>query len=107
MGIPPIYAVPNEVNNILATSVSDSLTHWFKNTLDYKMGSMIVAGGVCGTIIGIMTFSYFSEIGKISTIISLLYMYLLLIVGTLMLIETLRESRKKDNKKRKKLHDHN
>ena len=34
MGIPPVYAVPNEVNNILATSVSGSLTHWYKKTLD-------------------------------------------------------------------------
>ena len=59
MGIPPVYAVPNEVNNILATSVSGSLTHWYKKTLDYKMGLMIVSGGVVGTIIGIMTFTFF------------------------------------------------
>ena len=26
LGIPPIYAVPNEINNILATSVSGSMT---------------------------------------------------------------------------------
>ena len=106
MGIPPVYAVPNEVNNILATSVSGSLTHWFKNTLDYKMGFMIMCGGIVGTTIGMMTFSYFSDIGKISTIISLLYMNLLAIVGTLMLVDTLRESRKKKEIKRK-LHDHN
>ena len=106
MGIPPVYAVPNEVNNILATSVSGSLTHWFKNTLDYKMGFMIMCGGIIGTTAGMMTFSYFSDIGKISTIISLLYMNLLAIVGTLMLVDTLRESRKKE-KKKKKLHDHN
>merc|ERR1711991_1173410 len=62
-----------------------------KKTLDYKMGLMIVSGGVVGTIIGIMTFTFFSEIGKISLIISLLYMYLLAIVGTLMLIEGIRE----------------
>ena len=91
MGIPPVYAVPNEVNNILATSVSGSLTHYFKNTLDYKMGLMIVSGGVFGTLIGITTFTYFSEIGKISLIISLLYMYLLAIVGTLMIIEGVKE----------------
>ncbi len=106
MGIPPVYAVPNEVNNILATSVSGSLTHWFKNTLDYKMGFMIMCGGIIGTTAGMMTFSYFSETGKISTIISLLYMNLLAIVGTLMLVDTFRESRKKE-KIRKKLHDHN
>ena len=109
MGIPPAYAVPNEVNNILATSVSGSLTHWFKNTLDYKMGLLIVSGGVVGTLLGITTFTYFSEIGKISLIISLLYMYLLAIVGTLMIIEGVKEvdqARKKVIIK-KKLHDHN
>ena len=109
MGIPPVYAVPNEVNNILATSVSGSLTHWYKKTLDYKMGLMIVSGGVVGTIIGIMTFTFFSEIGKISLIISLLYMYLLAIVGTLMLIEGIKERNrlKSKTKIKKKLHDHN
>ena len=109
MGIPPVYAVPNEVNNILATSVSGSLTHWYKNTLDYKMGLLIVSGGIAGTIIGITTFTYFSEIGKISLIISLLYMYLLAIVGTLMIIEGVKEvdqARKKIIIK-KKLHEHN
>ena len=109
MGIPPVYAVPNEVNNILATSVSGSLTHWFKNTLDYKMGLLIVSGGVIGTLLGITTFTYFSEIGKISLIISLLYMYLLAIVGTLMIIEGVKEvdqARKKIIIK-KKLHEHN
>ena len=109
MGIPPVYAVPNEVNNILATSVSGSLTHWFKNTLDYKMGLLIVSGGIIGTLIGITTFTYFSEIGKISLIISLLYMYLLAIVGTLMIIEGVKEvdqARKKIIIK-KKLHEHN
>ena len=109
MGIPPIYAVPNEVNNILATSVSGSLTHWFKDTLDYKMGLMIVAGGIFGTLLGITTFTYFSETGKISTIISLLYMYLLAIVGTLMIIEGIKEvdQARKKIKIKKKLHQHN
>ncbi len=109
MGIPPVYAVPNEVNNILATSVSGSLTHWYKQTLDYKMGLMIVSGGVLGTILGIMTFTFFSEIGKISLIISLLYMYLLAIVGTLMLIDGYREKNrlKKKITIKQKLHDHN
>jgi len=106
MGIPPVYAVPNEVNNILATSVSGSLTHWFKNTLDYKMGFMIMCGGIVGTTLGMMTFSYFSDIGKISTIISLLYMNLLAIVGSLMLVDTFRDSRKQ-GKIKKKLHEHN
>ena len=108
LGIPPTYAVANEANNILATSVSGSLTHWFKNTLDYKMGLMIVIGGIAGTILGILTFSYFKEIGKINLIISLAYMYVLAMIGTLMLIEGVKEidrARKKIFLK-KKLHSH-
>ena len=91
LGIPPTYAVANEANNILASSVSGSLTHWFKQTLDYKMGLMIVSGGVVGTIIGIFTFTYFMEIGKINLIISLAYMYVLAMIGTLMFLEGVKE----------------
>ena len=74
LGVPPAYAVANEANNILATSVSGSTTHWLKNTLDYNMGFMIVIGGSIGTALGIYTFSYFKGIGKIDTVISLAYM---------------------------------
>ena len=51
------YAVANEANNILATSVSGSTTHYLKNTLDYKMGLIIVIGGSIGTALGIYTFT--------------------------------------------------
>ena len=108
LGIPPTYAVANEANNILASSTSGSLTHWFKNTLDYKMGFMIVLGGIVGTIIGIFTFTYFKEIGKINLIISLSYMYVLATIGTLMLIEGVAEIDRARRKifLKKKLHSH-
>ena len=54
LGIPPAYAVPNEANNILGTSISGSTTHYLKGTLDYKMGLMIVVGGGAGTLLGIL-----------------------------------------------------
>ena len=88
LGVPPAYAVANEANNILATSVSGSTTHYLKNTLDYKMGFMIVIGGTIGTILGIFTFTYFKDLGKIDTVISLAYMYILAIIGTLLGIWT-------------------
>ncbi len=108
MGVPPAYAVANEANNILATSVSGSTTHYLKNTLDYKMGFMIVIGGTIGTALGIYTFTYFKGIGKIDTVISLAYMYILAIIGTLMLVESLGEidKAKKNVIERKKLHVH-
>jgi len=108
LGVPPTYAVANEANNILATSVSGSTTHYLKNTLDYKMGLMIVVGGVFGTLLGIWTFTYFKGIGKIDIIISLAYMYILAIIGTAMLVEGLGEIDKARKKIliKKKLHVH-
>ena len=108
LGVPPAYAVANEANNILATSVSGSTTHYLKNTLDYKMGFMIVVGGAVGTALGIYTFTYFKGIGKIDTVISLAYMYILAIIGTLMLVESLGEidKAKRNLLVKKKLHVH-
>ena len=108
LGIPPAYAVANEANNILATSVSGSTTYYLKNILDYKMGFMIVIGGAIGTTLGIYTFTYFKGIGKIDTVISLAYMYILAIIGTLMLVESLREidQAKRNVLAKKKAHVH-
>ena len=108
LGVPPTYAVANEANNILATSVSGSTTHYLKNTLDYKMGMMIVVGGAIGTLLGIWTFTYFKGIGKIDIVISLAYMYILAIIGTAMLVEGLGEIDKARKKiiTKKKLHVH-
>lgn len=91
LGIPPTYAVANEANNILGISVSGALTHWFRKTLDYKMGLYIVSGGIAGTIVGILIFGYLKEIGVINVIISLAYIYVLVIIGTLMFATGARE----------------
>ena len=98
----------NEANNILATSVSGSTTHYLKDTLDYKMGLMIVVGGIFGTLLGIWIFTYFKGIGKIDIVISLAYMYILAIIGTAMLVEGLGEIDKARKKIiiKKKLHVH-
>jgi len=108
MGIPPIYAVANEANNILASSTSGTLTHWFKKTMDLKMGWMIIGGGLFGTGIGMLTFGYFKNIDKIDIVITLAYMYVLAIIGSFMLRDGILEIdrlKKKVNIK-KKLHTH-
>jgi len=108
MGIPPVYAVANEANNILASSSSGTLTHWFKKTMDLKVGWMIISGGLLGTFLGILTFGYFKGIGKIDLIIALAYMYVLAIIGSFMLRDGLMEINRIKQKIiiKKKLHTH-
>jgi uncharacterized membrane protein YfcA len=57
---------------------------------------------------GIFTFTYFKEVGKINLIISLSYMYVLATIGTLMLIEGVAEIDRARRKifLKKKLHSH-
>ena len=108
MGIPPIYAVANEANNILASSTSGTLTHWFKKTMDLKMGWLIIGGGLIGTAFGMLTFGYFKGINKIDIVITLAYMYVLAIVGSFMLRDGIMEIDRIKKKViiKKKLHTH-
>ena len=108
LGIPPAFAVANEANNILGTSVSGALTHWFRKTLDYKMGLIIVFGGVFGTIVGMTIFSYLKQKGIVNIIISLAYIYMLVMIGTLMFAKGWRElsELKKKVVVKRKAHDH-
>jgi len=108
LGIPATYAVANVANNILGISVSGATTHWYKKTLDYKMGFMIVIGGLAGAVVGMQIFKYLREIGNINTIIALAYVYLLAIVGTLIFVEGVKKvsASKKKILIKKKLHTH-
>ena len=108
LGIPATYAVANVANNILGISVSGATTHWYKKTLDYKMGFMIVVGGLVGAIVGMQIFQYLREVGNINTIIALAYVYLLAIIGTLIFVEGIKEvnASKKKIIIKKKLHTH-
>ena len=108
LGIPATYAVANVANNILGISVSGATTHWYKKTLDYKMGFMIVSGGLVGTFVGMEIFQYLREVGNINTIIALAYIYLLAIIGTLIFVEGVKEvtALKKKIIIKKKLHTH-
>ena len=108
LGIPATYAVANVANNILGISVSGATTHWYKKTLDYKMGLMIVIGGLAGAVVGVQIFKYLQEVGNINTIIALAYVYLLAIIGTLIFVEGVKEvsASKKKILIKKKLHTH-
>ena len=108
LGIPPIYAVANGANNILAASVSGTLAHWFKDQLDIKMGLLILSGGLFGSIGGMIMFTFFLSQGSLNNIISIMYCVLLSGIGISMLIESLIEIRRIQLNRfiRTKLHKH-
>ncbi|MGB0573488.1 MAG: sulfite exporter TauE/SafE family protein [Hyphomicrobiales bacterium] len=89
-GIPPIVAVATEANQIVASSISGAFAHWRRKAVDFKMGTILLLGGIIGSFIGIELFVYLKNLGQIDLIISLSYVILLGSIGTLIFIEGMR-----------------
>jgi uncharacterized protein len=83
-GIPPAVAVASSTTQITGTSISGVLAHTRRNGVDYRMGAVIIAGGVVGSLLGGFIFRILQESGQIDTVISLLYVVLLTGIGLLM-----------------------
>jgi uncharacterized membrane protein YfcA len=87
--IPPVVAVATGANQVVASSVSGSITHFRRGTLDIKLGTVLLVGGLVGATVGVWIFSFLRSIGQLDLIVSLLYVILLGTVGTLMLKESI------------------
>ena len=108
IGIPPPVAVASEANQLVATSVSGVLAHWRRGAVDFKMGLVLLAGGVLGSALGVWLFKLLRGIGQIDLAISLCYVVFLGAVGSLMMAESLRAllRKRKGVARRGKLHRH-
>jgi uncharacterized protein len=48
VGIPPAVAVATSANQVVASSVSGVLAHLKRRTVDFRMGLVLLAGGLVG-----------------------------------------------------------
>lgn len=86
--IPPAIAVATGANQVIAASFSGALAHFKRGTLDVKLGTMLLVGGIAGSSIGAYVFALLRALGQLDLFISLSYVAFLGIVGSLMLIES-------------------
>ncbi|KQZ82823.1 permease [Mesorhizobium sp. Root157] len=86
--IPPAIAVATGANQVIASSFSGALSHMKRGTLDFKLGFVLLAGGIVGSTAGVYVFSVLRSLGQLDLFISLLYVALLGSVGGLMLVES-------------------
>lgn len=90
VGIPPAVAVATSANQIVASSVSGVLAHFKRKTVDLRMGSMLLIGGLIGSGIGMQIFNLLRSMGQVDLLVTLCYVIFLGIIGSLMLVESLR-----------------
>ena len=77
MGIPPAVAVASEANHILAASFSGLLAHIRRYNVDFKMGFILLIGGVLGSAIGVLVLKKLLDIGQEKFFITSAYICLL------------------------------
>ena len=90
IGIPPAVAVATEANQIVASSFSGVLAHLRRKTVDFKMGTVLMLGGLLGAAIGVVLFNHLKSLGQVDLLVKLCYVVFLGIIGGLMFFESLR-----------------
>ena len=89
IGIPPAVAVATEANQIVASSFSGVLAHLRRKTVDLKMGTVLLVGGLIGAGLGILLFNWLRAQGQVDLLVRLCYVVFLGIIGGLMFFESL------------------
>jgi uncharacterized membrane protein YfcA len=109
IGVPAAVAVASSANQLVGASVSGVLAYWRRGTVDFKMGFILMAGGLAGSVLGVRVFTWLKQLGQVEVTISLCYVVLLGILGALMAVESARTllRQRRPGLSRRKLHQHN
>jgi uncharacterized membrane protein YfcA len=90
LGVPPAVAVGTSASQVVAASVSGAVAHWRRNNVDLQMGLFMIAGGFVGAFLGVKVLAFLIARGQLEPFVAVSYVVLLGVVGTLMLIESVR-----------------
>ena len=88
-GIPPTVAVASAATQITGASVSGVMVHMRRGGVDLKMGSVMIVGGLFGSMVGAAIFRLLQSTGQIDVAIGFLYVIILGWIGTVMLKDSL------------------
>jgi uncharacterized protein len=94
VGIPPAVAVATSANQVVASSVSGVLAHLKRRTVDFRMGLVLLAGGLVGSAAGVQVFNLLRQAGQVDLLVQLSYVVFLGVIGALMFVESLRALRR-------------
>jgi len=88
-GIPPTVAAASAATQVTGASISGVLAHSRRGGVDFRMGGVMVAGGIVGALVGAALFRLLQALGQIDVVINVLYVIMLGTIGALMMQEAL------------------
>jgi uncharacterized membrane protein YfcA len=95
VGIPSTVAAASDSNQIVAASTSGSYAHYRLGNVDFKMGILLVIGGVIGGTLGVQFIKILRAMGNADFVIKITYVIMLGVIGAYMFTESLQSLRKK------------
>ena len=93
LGIPPTVAAASDSNQIIGASTSGTLAHFRLGNVDFKMGFLLLAGGVAGGCVGVRVIKLLRAMGNADFLINITYVLMLGLVGGYMFYESLQSMR--------------
>lgn len=107
-GVPPGIAAASVANQVVGASVSGALAQWRRGNVDFRMGLVLIASGLAGSALGVWLFTLLKRLGQVDVAIGLCYVVLLVSLGALMVVESVRAAwrRRNPQARRRKLHAH-
>lgn len=89
IGVPAPVAVASLSNQVTGSSISSVLAYRRRRAVDFRMGGLLAAGGAVGAAAGVELFRILLALGQADLVVSLAYLVLLTVVGSLMMVESL------------------
>jgi uncharacterized membrane protein YfcA len=98
IGIPPTVAAASDANQIVAASTSGTFAHWRLGNVDFKMGIILIIGGIIGGTLGVQLIKILRATGNADFVIRITYVIMLGVIGSYMFLESLRSLRPRPSK---------
>lgn len=95
VGIPPEVAAASSTNMIVAAGVSGTLAHARNGNVDFKLGTIILVGGLIGGTLGTDIVRYLRTLGNFDFVVKFTYVVMLILVGLFMFQESVGALRKR------------
>ncbi len=94
IGVPPTVAAASDSNQIVAASTSGCYAHYKLGNVDFKMGTLLLIGGVVGGTVGVKFIQILRALGNADFVIKVTYVIMLASIGGYMFYESLQSLKK-------------
>jgi uncharacterized membrane protein YfcA len=89
IGVPATVAAASDSNQIVAASASGTVAHARAGSVDFKMGSLLLVGGIFGGSVGVWLIKLLRSLGEANFVITVTYVVMLGGIGSYMFFESL------------------